>query len=193
LEAKRHPLVVSPQITTAAIAHEPPATQVDGTDLMDEPGQIMSEIVRATGILVAGGRTREPRLHGPWKGISGAGLTNCNGHRDGKCGVVEQLEGGVSFGAQPPSCLVDIPRLEREASRKPVSYSKDCVDGALGGNRREGKPRPIGELVRDQSPDYINRHLQLVLVHGQASNVRSGAHPMTRSFRQDVVWLEKSA
>jgi hypothetical protein len=96
--------------------------------------------------------------------------------------VAEQLERGGGFGAQPLACRLNVTGLEGEASGQPVADSKYRVDRPLHMNRRNRKHRPVGELVSDESGDHIDRHTQLVLVHGHVPNFRSGDLPMSLSF-----------
>jgi hypothetical protein len=81
---------------------------------------------------------------------------------------MEQLGGGVGFGMQPTACRLYVAGLQGEASRQSFADSKYRVDCSLDIYRRDGKLRPVGELLRNESADHIDRHIQLVFVHGHA-------------------------
>lgn len=75
-EADVHPLVVGAKVTTTTVAGEVSTAHIDGTDLVDKPGEIVCEVSGGRRVLLAGGGTGNPRLYRPRKRVSGTGLSN---------------------------------------------------------------------------------------------------------------------
>jgi hypothetical protein len=83
-EADVHPLVVGAKVTPATLAGEVSTAHINGTDLIDKPGEVVCEVSGGGRVLLAGRRTGNPRLYRPRKRVSGTGLSNSHWIRHGK-------------------------------------------------------------------------------------------------------------
>src|SRR5690606_41085943 len=88
LEAELDPLRVSVEGPAAALSGEPPAADVDGPQLPDEPRKIVGECIGPRGVALVRGRAGQPRLDGPRQWLAEAGIASRHAlrTRDGRDG-----------------------------------------------------------------------------------------------------------
>ena len=83
-KADVHPLVVRAKVTATTVAGDLSTAHINGTDLVDKPGEVVCEVSGVRRVLLAGGRPGNPRLYRPRKRVSGTRLSNCHRLRHGK-------------------------------------------------------------------------------------------------------------
>ena len=96
-EALLHPGIMGPKISTPTVPGEGAAPSVDGPYALDETRQVVRERHRSSGILLRGGRPRQPGLYRPGQRIAASRPSDPERLRSGERGPTQELAGRIGL------------------------------------------------------------------------------------------------